>query len=136
MKSIYASYYHTFGVLLDYLSLRSSLPKHVVTYGPNIALKYMDSLSTNKELLTKKLCIYLAVLLVINKASGKLKTDKSILSHGTCIYFLFQYCFKSKTIRIINTYLCLAHTHKILAKWCIIDWLQEYSSRTDSERKS
>ena len=71
-----------------------------------------------------------------SQSIGKLKTDKSILSHGTCIYFLFQYCFKNKTIRIINTYLCLTHTHKILGKWCIIDWLQEYSSRTDSERKS
>ena len=43
------------------LKLRPSLPKHVVTYDPNIALKYTDSLPTNKDLtlefLIKKLFI-------------------------------------------------------------------------------
>ena len=46
-------------MLRGIFKLRPSFPKHVVTYDPNIVLKYMDSLPTNKdlslELLTKKL---------------------------------------------------------------------------------
>ena len=50
-------------MLRGIFKLRPSLPKHVVTYDPNIVLKYMGSFSINKdlslELLTKKLCTLL-----------------------------------------------------------------------------
>ena len=37
-------------MLIGIFKLRPSLPKQVVTYIPNIVLKYMDSLPPNKEL--------------------------------------------------------------------------------------
>ena len=52
-------------MLKGILKLRPSFPKHV-TYDPNIVLKYMGSVNTNKdlslELLTKKLCTLLYFL--------------------------------------------------------------------------
>ena len=36
-------------MLRGIFKLRPSLPKHAVTYDPNIMLKYMDSLPTNKN---------------------------------------------------------------------------------------
>ena len=66
------------GMLRGIFKLRPSLPKHVVAYGPNIVLKYMDSLPTNKDLslalLIKKLCTLLCFLIGQQSQSiGKLK---------------------------------------------------------------
>ena len=68
--------------------LRPSLPKHVVTYDPNIVLKDMDSLPTNKdlslELFTKKLCTLLC------SRSGQRSQSIGKLNTLTWdIYFLF-----------------------------------------------
>ena len=75
-------------MLRGIFKLRTSLPKHVVSYDPNIVLKYIDSLPANKdlslELLTKKLCTLLCLLSDQRSQSiGKLKIDKSILPHET-----------------------------------------------------
>ena len=79
-------------MLRGIFKLRPFLPKHIVTYDPNIVLKYMDSLPTNKdlslELLTKKLCTLLCFLSGQQSQSiGKLKIDKLILSHGTYTFY-------------------------------------------------
>ena len=75
-------------MLRGIFKLRPFLPKHVVTYDLNIVLKYMDSLTLNKDLslklLTKKLCTLLCFLSGQRIQSiEKLKIDKAILSHGT-----------------------------------------------------
>ena len=65
-------------MLRGIFKLRPSFPKHVVAYDPNIVLKYMDSLPTNKDyslgFLTKKLCTLLCFLIGQRSQSiGKLK---------------------------------------------------------------
>ena len=95
-------------MLRGIFKLRPSLPKHLVTYDPNIVFKYMDSLPTNKdlllELLTKKLCALLCFLSgQRSQWIGKLKIDKSILSHGTCTF----YCFKNNKAGQSSTPTCV-----------------------------
>ena len=129
-------------MLRGLLNLRPSLPKHLVTYDPNIVLKYMDSLPTNKdlslELLTKKLYTVYNVLYFRSgqrsQSIRKLKIDKSILSHGT---YTFYFNTVLKTTKPGN------HQHPLVFNTCpqnftlcIIDCLQEYRSRTDLVRKN
>ena len=123
-------------MLRGIFKLKLSLSKHVVTYDPNIVLKYMDSLPTNKdlslELLTKKLCTLFCFLNDQRSQSiGKLKIDKSILSHRT---YTFYFDTVLKTIKLGNPLvfnICPQNS-----KLCIIDCLQEYSSRKYLEREN
>ena len=126
-------------MLRGIFKLLPSLPKHVIAYGPNIELRYMDSLPTNKDLslesLTKNLCTLLCFLNGQRSRSiGKLKIDKSILSHGTCV---FHFDTVLKTTKPGN------HQHPLVfyiypqnSKLCIIVCLQEYRRRTDLAREN
>ena len=131
-------------MLRGIFKLRPSLPKHLVTYGPNIVLKYMDSLPTNKdlslELLTKKLyTVYTLLYFRSGQQSQlirKLKIDKSVLSHGTYTFY-FNTVLKTTTPKPGN------HQHQLVfntcpqnSTLCIIDCLQEYRSRKDLVRES
>ena len=119
--------------------LRPSLPKHVVTNSPNIVLKFMDSFRTNKdlslELLTKKLCTLLCFHSGQRSQSiGKLRIDKSILSHG-------KYTFYFDTVLKItkpdnHQHSLVFNTYPQNSKLCIIGCLQEYRSRTDIVREN
>ena len=126
-------------MLTGIFKLRQSLPKHVVTYDPNIVLKYMDPLPTNKdlslELLTKKLRTLLCFLSGQRIQSiGKLKIDKSILSHGTCTFYFDTVLKTTKPGN--HQHPLVFNTYAQNSKLCIIDCLQEYRCRTDLVREN
>ena len=115
-------------MLRGIFKLRPSLPKHVVTYDPNIVLRYMDSLPTNKylslELPTKKLCTLLCFLSGQRSQSiWKLKIDKSVVLHGT---YTFYFDTVLKTTKPANHQHSLVfNTYPQNSKLCIIDCLLE-----------
>ena len=125
-------------MLREIFKLRPSLPKHVVIYEPNIVLKYMDSLPTNKdltlELLTKKLCTLLCFISGQRSQSiGKVKIDKSILSRGTYPFYFDTVLKATKPIN--HEHPLVSNTYPQNSKLCIIDCLQEYRSRTSLVRE-
>ena len=115
-------------MLRGIFKLRRSLLKQMVTYDPNIVLKYMDSLPTNKhlssELLIKKLCTLLCFLSGQRSQSiGKVKIDKSILSHRT---YTFYFNTVSKTTKPgYHQHPLVFNTYPENSKLCIIDCLQD-----------
>ena len=126
-------------MLRGIFKLRLSFPKHVVTYDPNIVLKYIDSLPANKdlslELLTKKLCNLLCFLSgQWSQSIEKLKIDKSILSHGTCTFYF--HTVRKTTKPDNHQHLLVFDTYPQNSKLCVIDCLQEYRRRTDLVRES
>ena len=111
--------------------LGPSLPKHVVTCS-NIVLEYMDSLPTNKdlslELLAKRLCTLLCFLSGQRSQSiGKLKIDKSILSHRTCNFYFDTVLKTTKPGN--HQHQLMFNTYPQNSKLCMIDYLQEYRIR-------
>ena len=79
-------------MLRGIFKLRPSIPKHVVTYDPNIMLKYIDSLPINKDLSSELLIKKLYALLYFlsgqrSQSIGKIKIDKSVISHGTYTFY-------------------------------------------------
>ena len=79
-------------MLRGIFKLRPSIPKHVVTYDPNIMLKYIDSLPINKDLSSELHIKKLYALLYFlsgqrSQSIGKIKIDKSVISHGTYTFY-------------------------------------------------
>jgi len=130
---------HVSRMLKGIFKLRPSLPKHVVTYDPDIILRYMCSLPQNRmlslEILTKKLCTMLCLLSGQRSQSiGQLKLDKSAYSIETMTFYFDT---------ILKTSRPGKHQQPLIFKafkenenLCIINCLQEYRQRTDLVREN
>ena len=81
--------------------LRPSLPKYVSTYDPDVILRYISNLPSNRELmlemLTKKLCTLLCLLSGQRAQSIQvLKISKSVFSHDTYAFYIDKVIKTSK----------------------------------------
>ena len=116
------------------LKLRLSLPKYVITYDPDIILRYIDSLPHDKflllELLTKKLGILLCLLSWQRvQSSQALKLSKSNLSNGTYTFYIDKVLKTTKPGKHQKPLEYREFSSN--KKFCVVPCPKEYISRTE-----